>query len=102
MRGTLGDRQFTRNDMAFVNGWYKITKGVKVGAEVMYVNTERFDKTDEGMRYTLSMFYNFWFVPEPKLLIFPIFASGLNFNPQNTTCIPVVKICAFLELEKIF
>jgi len=59
MRGTLGDRQFTRNDMAFVNSWYKITKGVKVGAEVMYVNTERFDKTDEGMRYTLSTFYNF-------------------------------------------
>ncbi|MBC2695882.1 MAG: hypothetical protein HF982_11520 [Desulfobacteraceae bacterium] len=59
MRGSLGDRQFTRNDIAFVNGWYKITKGVKVGAEVMYVNTERFNKTDEGMRYTLSTFYNF-------------------------------------------
>ncbi len=59
MRGTLGDRQFTRNDMAFVNSWYKVTKAVKVGAEVMYVNTERFDKTDEGMRYTLSTFYNF-------------------------------------------
>jgi len=36
-------------------------------------------------------------VPERKLLIFPISASGLNFNPQNTQCIPVVKICAFLE-----
>ena len=59
MRGTLGDRQFTRNDMAFVNSWYKVTKGVKVGAEVMYVNTERFNKTDEGMRYTLSTIYNF-------------------------------------------
>jgi len=59
MRGTLGDRQFTRNDTAFVNGWYKVTKGVKVGAEVMYVNTERFDKTDEGMRYTLSTLYSF-------------------------------------------
>ena len=41
-------------------------------------------------------------VPERKLLIFPIFASGANFNPQNTPCIPAVKICAFLELEKIF
>ncbi len=59
MKGTLGDRQFTRNDIAFVNSWYKVTKGVKVGAEVMYVNTERFNKTDEGMRYTLSTFYNF-------------------------------------------
>jgi len=25
--------------------------------------------------------------------------SGSNFNPQNTQCIPVVKIFAFLELE---
>ncbi len=40
-------------------------------------------------------------MPERKLLIFPISASGLNFNPQNTPCIPAVKICAFLELEKI-
>jgi hypothetical protein len=29
----------------------------------------------------------------------PISASGSNFNPQNTQCIPVVKIFAFLELE---
>jgi hypothetical protein len=43
-----------------------------------------------------------YLVPERKLLIFPISASGLNFNPQNTQCIPAVKICAFLELEKIF
>ncbi len=59
MRGTLGDRQFTRNDIAFVNSWYNVTKAAKVGAEVMYVKTERFDNTDEGMRYTLSTFYNF-------------------------------------------
>jgi hypothetical protein len=30
----------------------------------------------------------------------PISASGSNFNPQNTQCIPVVKIFAFLELEQ--
>jgi len=30
----------------------------------------------------------------------PISASGSNFNPQNTQCIPVVKIIAFLELER--
>jgi hypothetical protein len=30
----------------------------------------------------------------------PIYASGSNFNPQNTPCIPVVKIIAFLELEQ--
>jgi hypothetical protein len=27
--------------------------------------------------------------------------SGENFNPQNTACIPAVKIFAFLELEQI-
>jgi len=31
----------------------------------------------------------------------PISASGSNFNPRNTTCIPVVKIFAFLDLEQI-
>jgi hypothetical protein len=30
----------------------------------------------------------------------PISLSGSNFNPQNTQCIPVVKIFAFLELEQ--
>jgi len=59
MRGSLGDRQFTKNSIAFINTWYKVTKGVKVGAEIMYVETERFSSTDAGMRYTLSTFYNF-------------------------------------------
>jgi hypothetical protein len=30
----------------------------------------------------------------------PISTSGSNFNPQNTQCIPAVKIIAFLELEQ--
>jgi hypothetical protein len=30
----------------------------------------------------------------------PISASGSNFNPQNTQCIPSVKIFVFLELEQ--
>ncbi len=29
----------------------------------------------------------------------PISVSDSNFNPQNTQCIPVVKIFVFLELE---
>jgi hypothetical protein len=29
-----------------------------------------------------------------------ISASGSNFNPRNTKCIPVVKIIAFLELKQ--
>jgi hypothetical protein len=36
-----------------------------------------------------------------KWLICPISVSGENFNPQNTACIPAVKIFAFLELEQI-
>jgi len=32
----------------------------------------------------------------------PIPASGSNFNPQNTKCIPVVKIFAFLGLDGHF
>ena len=27
-------------------------------------------------------------------------STGSNFNPQNTQCIPVVKIIAFLELRQ--
>jgi hypothetical protein len=30
----------------------------------------------------------------------PISTSGSNFNPQNTQCIPMVKIFPFLELEQ--
>ncbi|GAG21908.1 unnamed protein product [marine sediment metagenome] len=30
----------------------------------------------------------------------PISALGSNLNPQNTQCIPVVKILACLELEQ--
>jgi len=32
----------------------------------------------------------------------PISVSGSNFNPQNTQCMSVVKIFAFLELEQKF
>ena len=53
------------------------------------------------MKYE-SQNQTFYLVPERKLLIFPISASGANFSPQNTSCIPAVKICAFVELEKIF
>jgi len=49
-----------------------------------------------------------FFTPEPiskrpiskSALICPISASGSNFNPRNTTCIPVVKIFAFLDIEQ--
>jgi hypothetical protein len=59
MEGNLNARQFTQNQQAFVNSWYQLTEGINVGAEVVYVKTERFEHTDEGMRYTLSTFYSF-------------------------------------------
>jgi len=40
----------------------------------------------------LSQFQNVPFCPIP--------ASGENFNPRNTQCIPVVKIFAFFDLEQ--
>jgi len=38
--------------------------------------------------------------PLQNALFRPISASGSNFNPQNTQCIPAVKIFVFLELER--
>jgi hypothetical protein len=38
--------------------------------------------------------------PLQNVIFCPIFASGSNFNPRNTQCMSVVKIFAFLELEK--
>jgi len=35
-----------------------------------------------------------------KWLFCPISVSGSDFNPQNTKCIPVVKIFAFLDLQQ--
>jgi hypothetical protein len=38
--------------------------------------------------------------PLQNVAFCPISASGSNFNPQNTQCIPSVKIFASLELEQ--
>jgi len=38
-------------------------------------------------------------VPDERDLRFA--STGSNFNPRNTTCIPVVNIFAFLDLEQI-
>ena len=43
--------------------------------------------------------YTFIMRPLQNAPFCPISVSGSNFNPQNTQCIPVVKIIAFLELE---
>ena len=39
-------------------------------------------------------------VPERKLSFPPISASDSNFNPRNTTSIPVVKIFVFFDLNE--
>jgi hypothetical protein len=60
MRGmTLGIGQFTKSQTFFTNGWYQVTSAVKMGVEVMYLETERFGDTDNGMRYTFSTCYDF-------------------------------------------
>jgi hypothetical protein len=38
--------------------------------------------------------------PLKNTLFYSISALGSNFNPQNTQCIPAVKIIACLELNQ--
>ncbi len=55
----LSDRQFTKNTQYFANVWYKFSEHVKIGAEVIHIETERDNNVDTGNRFTLSVFYNF-------------------------------------------
>ena len=55
----FNDRQFTRNSQTFFNTWYQLTKAVKVGAEFIYLETERFSDINNGNRFTVSTFYEF-------------------------------------------
>ncbi len=50
---------FTRSETIFANGWYQVTSAVKMGVEVMYLETERWSDTNNGMRFTFSTCYNF-------------------------------------------
>ncbi len=59
MKGFLNNRQFTKNEMYFFNSWYSVTSAVKMGVEVMYLETERFSDSDNGMRFTFSTAYMF-------------------------------------------
>jgi len=55
-------RGYVKSESFFVNGWYQVTSAVKMGVEVMYLETERTSAnggTDNGMRYTFSTCYNF-------------------------------------------
>jgi len=59
MKGTLNGHMFTRNEMFLINTWYSVTSAVKMGFEIMYVETERFSSIDNGVRTTFSTIYSF-------------------------------------------
>jgi hypothetical protein len=48
----------------------------------------------------ISPYASIYFVTKLKWSFLPISASDQNFNPRNTSCIPVVKIVIFPDLDK--
>jgi len=68
-RNSMDDTQFSENLQAYLNTWYSITPAIKVGAEWMYVDTERKEGDGDpnpGNNYSKSynqilgsVFYNF-------------------------------------------
>jgi hypothetical protein len=63
-RNAMGDTEFSQNLQTYVNTWYSITPAIKVGAEWMYVDTERTDTDDSDYSNSYhqalaSVFYNF-------------------------------------------
>jgi hypothetical protein len=68
-RNSMDDTQFSENLQTYVNTWYSITPAIKVGAEWMYVDTERVQGDGDpnpGQDYSksynqvlASVFYNF-------------------------------------------
>ena len=66
-----------------LSGWYTMKKKQPTG---------RFEPRHIKINFETKPLQNAPFCPIP--------ASGSNFNPQNTICIPVVKIFAFLGLEQ--
>ncbi len=56
---SMNDRQFTKNTQYFANVWYQFSKPLKFGAEIIHIETERYDQTDTGNRFTLSVQYLF-------------------------------------------
>ena len=68
-RNSMGNTEFSRNVQTYVNTWYSITSGIKLGAEWMYVDTERTqgdtnpspgkDYSDDYQQFLASVFYTF-------------------------------------------
>jgi len=64
VRQAMGDSEFSQNLQTYLNTWYSITPAIKVGAEWMYVDTERVDTSDDDYsnsyhQILTSVFYNF-------------------------------------------
>ncbi len=64
VRQGMGDSEFSQNLQTYLNTWYSITPAIKVGAEWMYVDTERTDTSDDDYSNSYhqvlgSVFYNF-------------------------------------------
>ena len=57
-------------------------------------------KIGKGIEMTEALRQPACYRPLKNAPFCPISASGSNFNPQNTQCIHLVKIIAFLELEQ--
>ncbi len=55
----VNDRRFTKNEQYFLNTWYSLAKPLKIGAEWVYVETQRHQEIDTGNRFTVSMQYVF-------------------------------------------
>ncbi len=55
----MNDRQFTQNTQYYANVWYQLTKPLKLGFEIIHIETERYDYTDTGNRFQFSMQYVF-------------------------------------------
>jgi hypothetical protein len=53
------DRRFTRNEQYFINTWYSLSEPLKVGAEYVFIETERHRQIHSGNRFTVSMQYVF-------------------------------------------
>jgi len=47
----LNDRQFTRNQSIYGNFFYRIASPVRVGVEIVHVDTQRTNTTDSGWRF---------------------------------------------------
>jgi hypothetical protein len=51
--------RYSRNMQFYLNLWYELSPALKLIGEWIHMETERFDDTRGGNRFTISAFYNF-------------------------------------------